>query len=260
MSAGDEQEVDRLVQAVTERVLARLAGGGGSTTSIGGRRRRVAVLLAAPSGHLVALAERVGAIRRAGWPVRTIASSAALRELDRTGLRDRFGKDVDDVEQAGIAERLAELCPGDVVVLATAGFASGRRLRDLDDDDPFVRLVTQGLLRGQQVLVVTDDLTPTVPASRNGVARRAEALLRDIGGLGVELVRISELPALLDRLVAADVTISQTVGQLLTEADVERIRASGETRLALAARTIVTPLARSRAVELGLELVEKGTG
>jgi len=41
---------------------------------------------------------------------------------------------------------------------------------------------------------------------------------------------------------------------------VERIRASGETRLALAARTIVTPLARSRAVELGLELVEKGTG
>jgi len=260
VSASDDKEIDRLVQAITERVLARLAGGGGSTTSIGGRRRRVVVLLAAPSGHLAALADCVDAVRRAGWPVRTIASTAVLRELDRAGLRERFGKDIDDAGQAGIADRLAELRPGDVMVLATAGFASARRLHDLDDDDPFVRLVTQGLLRGLQVLVVTDDLTPALPASRNEVARRAEALLRDIGGLGVELVRVSDLPALLDRLVASDVTISQTVGQLLTEADVERIRASGETRLALAARTIVTPLARSRAAELGLELVEKGTG
>ncbi len=260
MAASDEREIDRLVQAVVERVLARVAGPGASTTSITARRRQVLVLLAAPSAHLAALAERVEAIRRAGWPVRVLGSTAALRELEGVGLRERFGKDVENVEQAGIARALAELRPGDVTLLATAGFALVRRLRDLDDDDPFVRLVAQGLLRGQHVLLATDDLAAAVPASRNEAARRAETLLRDVAGMGVEPIRVAEIPALLDRLVASDVTVSQAVGQLLTEADVEKLRAAGETRLVLAARTIVTPLARSRAAELGLELVEKGAG
>ena len=43
-------------------------------------------------------------------------------------------------------------------------------------------------------------------------------------------------------------------GDLLTEADVERFAKSGERRLRLSVGTIVTPLAASRAAELGIEI------
>ena len=46
------------------------------------------------------------------------------------------------------------------------------------------------------------------------------------------------------------------MAELLCEADVEQLAASGQNRLVLSGSIIVTPLARSRAAELGLELCE----
>ncbi|NMC72354.1 MAG: hypothetical protein GYA57_20155, partial [Myxococcales bacterium] len=77
--------------------------------------------------------------------------------------------------------------------------------------------------------------------------------------LGVALVTGAAWEERLGRAAAAATTAVRSVGGLLAEEDVRRLWEAGERRLVLPPRTIVTPLARSRAAALGLELVEKGS-
>ena len=256
---ADARDIEILVRAVTERVLARTQAAAvqpavqpGATEA---RRRRLVMLLAAPSGHLKELAARVEQLIRAGWPVQTLTCEAAQAEIEQTGLRTRFGTEMQSLAEAGVSQVLGKLGHGDLLVLGTLGFAFVRRLQALDDDDPFVRLCSQALLGGVRVAAIKDDLSPPGIGPQGPLGQRAEDLLGDLASLGIDLLPGAELSGWLEGLAAADVTLSKTVGSLLTESDVEQVAASGERRLVLPARCIVTPLAWTRAADLGLALL-----
>lgn len=253
---ADARDIEKLIKAVTERVLARLASpaSGVEPGATPARRRRLLLLLPTPSARLKELAANAERLLRAGWPLRALCSEEVLADLDRLGLRARLGGRVQSLEQAGVGASLESLAPGDLLLLASLGFSSARRFAELDDDDPWVRLCSQAMLAGQRLAALSDDLSPRFGGGDGALQRRARGLLEGLRALGVELLGLEDLAGWLERVAAADVTLSQAVGRLLTERDVEALAASGEKRLVLPAQSIVTPLALSRAVELGLEL------
>lgn len=253
----DEREREQLVRRVVDAVLARL----GSSAAAPSPPARRAVLLLLPIAplRLPELAAEVSRVRAAGHAVRTLAWPAVLREIDRAGLRDRFEPGLLDASQPGLVEALRENGPGELVVVGALGFATARRLVDLQDDDPLVRVVVRALLGGGTVLAAADELAPRAPAVPGDLVRRADELRRGLERLGVALVTGAAWEERLGRAAAAATTAVRSVGGLLAEEDVRRLWEAGERRLVLPPRTIVTPLARSRAAALGLELVEKGS-
>lgn len=253
----DEREREQLIRRVTEIVLARLDGA--SAAAAPPARRAVRLLLPVAPRRLPELAAEAARVRAAGHLVRTLAWPAVLREIDRAGLRDRFEPDLLDPSQPGLVETLRASRPGDVVFVAALGFAAARRLADVQDDDPLVRIVAQALLEGGAVMAAVDELTPRAPGAPGELVRRADALRRDLERLGIALVAGAAWEERLARAAAASTTAARSVGGLLSEEDVRRLWEAGERRLVLPPRTIVTPLARSRAAALGLELVEKGS-
>ena len=252
----DEREREQLVRRITDRVLARLGRAAAPSPQA---RRGVLLLLPVVPLRLAELAAEVARVRAVGHDVRTLAWPVVLRELDRTGLRERFGSGLLDAAQAGPVDLEAARHPGDLVVLGALGFASARRLVELQDDDPLVRVVAQTLLGGGTVLAAVDELSPHAPGVAGELVRRAETLRRGLEQLGLAPVTGGEWEERLGRAAAAATTVARSVGGLLSEDDVRRLHAAGERRLVLPPRTIVTPLARSRAAALGLELVEKGS-
>ncbi len=253
-----DRDIERLIRTVTDLVVARLGDGSPSRAiaRYGGRRPearrpKVHLLLPVPTAHADRLAAQIERLTRQGFEVRTAAAPGVLDWLQRTGLESRLGSEVAALDEAGPCDYR----PRDLAVLGSLGFAVLSRLCDLDDGDPFVRLVSQALLAGVRVLAVADDLTPRGTA-RGPVPGRAVELLREVKRLGVEPIAGADLAGYVERLVAADTTLARSMAELLCEADVERLAASGQDRLVLSGSTIVTPLARSRAAELGLELYE----
>ncbi|MBN2498903.1 MAG: hypothetical protein JXR96_30210 [Deltaproteobacteria bacterium] len=250
---ADGHEIEQLIQRITDLVMARLGKVAGS-----GARRGLLLLLPMPSAGLAELAKRAEQLRRAGFGLRTLASRAALEQIERGGLRARLGPELACPDEAGLAEALAGSEAGEVVILGSLGFALAGRLRELADDDPWVRLCTRAALSGHRVILVCDDLRPR----RTGtpLADRAEALLGELSALGLEPIDADGLPQLAERLARAQSPASRALGELVTESDVEAVYRSGLSQLVLTARAIVTPLARSRAAELGLEIVEGDRG
>jgi hypothetical protein len=266
-NVGEARDIERLVCAVTDLVVARLDGGGPAQVShrtdevpghaSRGARGNVLAVLPVPPGRPADLARDLEELVRLGWRIRGTGSPEALAAMQQAGLPDGVAwKPLETAHGAGGADAR----PGshDVVVLGSLGFAFARRLADLDDDDPVVRLIARALLGGRKVLALADDLAPTGTTASGAVAREAAERLQGLARLGVDVRRAAELEGVLSRLADAGATVARTAGGLLTEADVVRLREAGETRLVLPPRTIVTPLARSKAVELGLSLEEGG--
>ena len=254
---ADDRDIEQLIRSVTGLVVERLEGHASAKPT--GLRGDVLVLLPVPPAQPDAIVRQVEVLRRTGWNVRALASPAALVELDRVGLRASLAAEPLDPGHGGVATALATLQPRTALVVGSLGFAFARRLAELGDDDPFVRLLARALLDGRKVLAVADDLAPHGAGVGSEAAKRGEERLRDLERLGIEPLAAGDLESVLARTSDARATVSRAVGGLLTEADVVRLRDAGETRLVLPPRTIVTPLARSRAAELGLVLVEGGT-
>ncbi len=250
-----ERDIERLVARVTDLVLARLGGSNGSSAPAGpARQRPVDVLLPIQTAGIDALLTQLGRLAARGHPVVTRTSARVLAWLERTGRTARLPGPIHALDEACLCEALGDYDARQVVVLGSIGFGLIDRLVSLADDDPFVRLASQASLRGAQVLAVDSDLRP---ASATGpLAARAEQALGRLAGLGVEVIPAAGLADRIAVLQAADTTLAQALAGLLTEADVERLHADGQTRVTLGARAVVTPLARSRAAALGIELVQ----
>jgi len=231
---ADRQQLDALVAEVTEAVLAALAGRPGAGQAAGPAHARALLVLPAPPVDPRALAALGAAARRAGFALAPVPGG--------------------DPEAAAAA--LGALRPGDAVVVGALGFAWARRLLALDDDEPGVRLVLGALLAGRPVLAAEDGLRPA-PTARGKVADRARELLRELAALGLGLHPLAELGARLAGLRASRDPTARALGGLVSEADVEALHRAGERRVALARGCLITPLARTRAVELGLELLEQ---
>jgi hypothetical protein len=195
------------------------------------------------SGLLAPLTLRAAQLQESGYQVRVLAAPAVKNELGAVSV------EVLTIEEAGLGKILSELRPDDLLVLGSIGFELGRAVTGLNDQDPWVRLITQGLLKKVQVVLVSDELSA---APGTPLESKTSALLRDLSALGIQPVALDDLATL-----AGSYGRSGETGGLLTEADVERLVNAGERRLVLPRRTVVTPLALSRAFELGLEIVKE---
>ncbi|HOX44009.1 MAG TPA: hypothetical protein PK668_10455 [Myxococcota bacterium] len=229
--ADRAQQLEALVREVTQAVLAQLAAG---ATGPDAWRGKALILLPVPPARPDALAGLAEEARRLGFGVETLPG----------------------LDAGAAAAALGALQPGDVVVVGSLGFAWARRLVELDDGEPGVRLVLGALLAGRPVLAASDGLSAG-PAVRGRVAERAHELLRELIALGLGLRPLAELGASLAGLRAGRDTGGRALGGLLGEADVEALHRAGERRVRLARGCLVTPLARTRAAELGLELIEQ---
>jgi hypothetical protein len=252
----EESEIERLVQRVTELVLARLAGP--QRPEQPARRRPIELLLPVQPAGDAAVLRALAQLARAGNPVACRTTAAVADWLQRSGLRSQLDGPVTVLDDS-LDAALAMLDGRALWVLGSLGFGLAGRLARLEDDDPFVRLLSQALLRGRRVLLVAEELQPAA-AVAGPVAARAAGLLAELERLGCERLAAAGLADRVAALEAGDTTASQALGGLVTEADVEQLAADGPRRLSLAAGTIVTPLARSRASELGLELIEVERG
>lgn len=220
------------------------------------RPRRLILLAPVSTPTLAKLAETSRALSFDGWNVRSFAAVDVLAEA-RDGGPSAALPDLVQLSAASVSELITALRPGDCLVLGSLAFGLAGRLSRLEDDDPFVRVIVSARLRGLPVLVVRDDLEPAAGISGE-IVRRASSLLRDLEQLGLDVLPSEDLANRLERLSAGRSVAARTVGGLVTETEVERLHESGERRLVLPPRTLVTPLARSRAAALGFELIEKG--
>lgn len=236
-------DIEALVAAVTAEVMGRL-----SAAPAAPARRAIAFLLPLPGRALPRLLAAALACQRRGNDVELLAAPETEAALRQTGLAAAPGS-LQPLAAAAAARLTRGIDSRDVFVLGSVSFSLLRRLIHREDDDPCARLLLSARLRGCPVLVLGDDLE-----GEGALGREAAGRLRELAGLGMTAIPSLELEAALRRLEASPGTAARELGGLLTEADVERLVAAGERRLKLSRRTAVTPLARSRANELGLVL------
>jgi hypothetical protein len=239
---------EALIRTVTEAVLARLG------VQAGRAPRRVLLLLPMASRGLPGLGAQVAELIRRGHRVTVLAAASVAGDLERLGLRGCLGTEVLTVEAHGLTALLAELSGRDWVVLGSLGFSLARALLSRDDRDPFVRLICQALLCGGPVSVLPEDLKSDQAAARSPLVLEGAGLLKELAGMGIALVPAGALARTALALESADGTISREAGTLVSEEDVLRLHQAGEKRLVVGHKTLLTPLARGRAVELGLEI------
>lgn len=252
---ASQQELEGIIQEVTELVMAHLEQGGAPST---GGARRVVLLLPSASGNGAKLSQLAASLRRQGFVFSLLAPSRIVEGLKLSSLLAGFGAEVQAVEQVDLGACMARLQSRDLLVIGSLSFDFAGRLLAFRDDDPFVRLLASAALAGNPTAILADDLTPQAGASPNRITLEAGRRLRELENMGLALLSLADLPAWCERWAASESTLSRSVGGLLTERDVEEIAASGELRVVLAEGAIVTPLAWGRARELKLEIIRGG--
>lgn len=248
----DQRDIEALIREVTEVVLARLGADRSS-----GDASRVILVLPVPTAGLERLARWCQDLSAGTTRVTVVAADAVMGEMERRGLKGRFGREVLSARGCDLGA-LADRPGGrDLVVVGGLGFRFARALAGLQDDDPCVWIVARALLAGHTVVMVTDDLTPSAGAHQAGAAAEAGRLLRELETLGLQPATGAALAERVDRWLQGSTTLVRSMGGLVSEADIERAAAEGQRGLRLPAGTLVTPLALSRAAELGIELTRE---
>jgi hypothetical protein len=227
-------DIESLVKQVVEAVTDRLADPQPETPAGG----RIFLLLPLPSRVLSVLKNQVSHLSRRGHEIAVFEGVT--------------------LENASLPNLLERMNPKDQVVLGTIGFQMARDILEIKDNVPIVRLLTQAALAGSRVWVVTDDLS--APEGNQGaLAFPGEQVQRDLQNMGFLLVRAEELASALLRSAPLDTTLSRTIDGLLSETDVVKLYESGERALNISRKTVLTPLAKSRADLLGLKIVREET-
>ncbi len=251
---ADDKEIERLIEEITGRVLARLEPASGLSPA--GRAQRILVLLPVASGNLGLLADQLAPLVAGGARVKVLCERGLLGDIESGGLRGKLGGDVGVFSDADLSGVLAETCRDDLVLVGSIGFEYARALIEMRDGQPFVRLVSQALLAGRRVALVADDLQPSGQGARGKMGAEAASLLRDLDTLGLQPVAAADVAGLIERIGTAGTTLARSFNGLVTEEDVEQSARAGDGRLTLPAGTIVTPMAASRARDLGIEIVK----
>ncbi|HUU01879.1 MAG TPA: hypothetical protein VM425_10580 [Myxococcota bacterium] len=251
---ADDKEIERLIEEITGRVLARL----GSPASLppAGHAPRILVVLPVASANLGILADQLAPLVAGGARVRVLCESALLGDIDSGGLRGKLGGDISAFSEADLSYALGEIGRDDLVLVGSIGFEHARALIDRRDGQPFVRLVSQALLAGRRVALVTDDLRPSGLGARGQTGAEAASILRDLDTLGLQPVAAADIAGLIEHIGTSGTTRARSFDGLVTEDDVEQLARAGERQLTLPAGTIVTPMAESRARDLGIEIVK----
>jgi hypothetical protein len=251
---AEDREIERLIREITGRVLARLEPA--PSLPRAGHAPRILVLLPVASANLAVLADELARLITSDTRVRILCERELLGDIESGGLRGKLGSDIGVFSETDLSSALVEAGHCDLVLVGSIGFEHARALTEMRDGQPFVRLVSQALLAGRRVALVKDDLRSSGQGSRGRAGEEAARLLRELDRLGLQLVDLAGISGLVEVIGTSGTTLARSFGGLVTEQDVERLAREGENLITLSEGTIVTPLAASRAHDLGIELVK----
>lgn len=276
--------LDDVARRVVEEVLARLSasgtGRGGGEPGKEPREERLFWMMASPCGHLEEIAKTWRRLDRAGYGQHALVCGDVASAIGRVS--GGVGNvEVTSIEGLGVSEAARMVAGAELVYVGSLGWKQGRDLGELMDDDPFVFLILDALAAKKPVFCLRDPgLGGLLGASggeleeagrtngsigtagrvemggRGGgrLAREARRRWQEMESVGVRAVSLDDVKRPLAAARAARSSFNRAAGGLVTEKDVEQAAREGLGSLMLAPATVVTPLARDRARELGVEL------
>ncbi len=249
-----ERDIERLIRQVTDLVLARM---GTETKDGASNRRQIRVLLPSPTDNLKTLARVLSSLEKSGYPTSTMVTAQVRSWMESVGMMAGFPGHVQYAHEPWTDIEISLQANSHVLLLGSLGFAFCKRLLEFNDEDPMVWMTTRALLQSVPVLAVRDDLEPAPLAEATAsVATKGLAILNDLQSMGIQVLGLDQMDEQIKNICISDGTLSRALGRLLTEADVERLASLGHKKIVLEKRTVITPLAKAKASELGLELKE----
>jgi len=257
-------ELDNLVEVITELVLDQLAAADGGfapstdvSVSVGSRGSKSGaklLVVAGPQRTDSCLWESLG---RADGVVPSVLDDSAGKRLP--ALCSSWTVESRTLDWSGIVSDYKAVLlfgPSLPVLASIANFGDGNTAS--------AGLAVAALATGLPVFIddcAVRDFRRRSSRLAGGFVRRFEELHQVVSSFGVEFGGVSELPGFLDQLggggKAGSVSSAPRSGgrDVITVEDVEAVRSSGSKRIGIAMGSIVTPLARQRAEEWGIEVV-----
>ena len=247
-----DTEFEKLIQSITDLVLAKLQ----SMAHLTEKPKTLTVLWPVASGTKDLVMAGVSAFRQDPLRVQWLVDDALLDDLTPL-LPSHERSRCHGLSRAPLQSILSNMQRTDVVLLAATHIEATRQLVALNDELSWIHVLLQAHMSGQQVVVCEDLLTPRGLSKQNTVAQEAAALKRQLRQMGFTLIPGHDLAKYLKELTLSSSHGAQEEGGLLTEQDVEDLVRAGQKELRLHPKTLVTPLAQSKAAELGLRLVRR---
>jgi hypothetical protein len=256
------EDIPRLVADVIARVAPRLGADG--------RRGPLVVVF---SGATASLPEAIGQCRLLvldGYELRLAFTPTAERFFGPVVGEGLEG--FPHVRPVDPAQWLAELAEAQAVVCPMLSVNTLSKLSLLLADGLVPNLLLHGLFMGKPVVLARDGVDPADAGRRTlGIDRGTPALeqavaerLRTVAAYGGRVsdargLRTATIRALSGRAPARAPVRAPAAGPVVTAADVRRARGTGQA-LDLSPTSLVTPLARDLALQLGVALTRNGGG
>jgi len=245
-----DRDFEQLIQTITDLVMARLQ----SIANLSEMARTLTVLWPVASSMRNHIMAGISAFRHDHKNIQWIIKDDLLTEVKNLLPADERSNCY-SITQAPVQSILGKMQTSDVMLVAAANFQAAKQIISMNDEIPWVHVLLQAHLSGQHIIICEDLLSPAGLKDQNPVALEAASLKRDLKTMGFTLVRAKELTDYFKDLTSTVNFGTSEKATLVTERDVEDMYRAGHKELRLHAKTLVTPLAQSKATELGLNLI-----
>lgn len=260
----NREQVMRLVAEVISRLAPRLGADG--------RRGRLVIAFSGATASLPETLRQCRLLVLDGYRLR-LAFSAAAEQLFGSVVRESL-EGFPHVDQVDSAQWLGELLESRAVLCPMLSVNTLSKVSVLTADALVPNLLLHGLFMGKPVVLARNGVDLADEGRRAlGIDQATPALrqalddrLRTVAGYGCRITDVRSLHATVNSLLvsrsaraSADAPPADALpaGPLVTVADVRRAhRADGA--LSLSPRSLVTPLARDVAMQLGVQLNRNG--
>ncbi len=251
---------EALVQQVVEAVVAALRQGGTPPPKRTPRKGAPnAVLVVGSVGpDFEAAAPAVQELLNEVLGDAVIVPSFLCADEDSVGyMKDVFA--LEAVFEPGAGDSLADLvAESSVVVGVSMPLPLLAKTALLLMDDPAVQALLNGVFYERPVVCALDGCDPEAAPGQlpARMYRRLQEYLADLEGYGFSMCAAADLDSTVKALLTgAPAESGPAVPDLVTAEDVRRLASNGNSQLELPANTIITPLAKDLADELGIRLL-----
>lgn len=150
----------------------------------------------------------------------------------------------------------------DEIVLCSLSISTFSKLATLIWDTPIVSICGNALLSGEKITLLKDTIPfynqTNVPS---GISELISLYMKRLESFGITITTKDDYLKRTDTIIISDINnkLSHAKGKtILTQDDIYSFKTKGEKRIYLEKGSIVTPLARDSAIDLGIELIERG--
>lgn len=255
----NREQVPQLVAEVISRLAPRLGADG--------RRGRLVVAFSGATASFTETVRQCRLLVLDGYRLR-LAFSPAAEQLFGSVVREGLDG-FPHVDQVDPAQWLGELLESRAVLCPMLSVNTLSKVSLLTADGLVPNLLVHGLFMGKPVVLARDGVDLAGEGRRAlGIDQAAPALrqalddrLRTVAGYGCHVTDVRSLHATANSaLVSSSARASagaRPAGPLVTAADVRRVHLAGDA-LSLSPNSLVTPLARDVAMQLGVRLTHNG--